>query len=215
MKAGKIKGNFVKVKRIENGLSISRVAKKIGMSEATVYAIEAGDRSLSFKVVDKVMDSIGIDQKYRKFLVYPEDILERSKISKGEFLKLMRLEKGLNIPELAKLVGISVSTLSCIEIGTRNLTNDVYKRLADSLGLDGIKYADLDIEKAFIIYATDVDYKVPIIKSICLSKEEALKNRSELKKEFPNSVWRMKELSFDTRVKARNKEVSCLVSASN
>lgn len=204
MKAEKSKGLFIKMKRHQRVMSIKEVADKVGLSEATIYAIEAGDRNLSFKTVDAVMEAMKIEEKYRRYLLYPEGILEKDVLARGEFIKLMRLEKCFNIPELAKMIGVSTSTLSCIEIGSRNLTNKVYKKLADKLGMEDITYSELNAENIYMVYAIDVDYKVPVIKAVCLSEEDAIKEKNILKKEYPTIVWRIKEFSTGINVEENN-----------
>lgn len=198
MKAESNKGLFIKMKRNQRVLSIREVSEQVGLSEATIYAIEAGDRNLSFKTVDAIMNAIKIENKYRKYLLYPEGILDKDVLSKGEFLKLMRLEKGFNIPELADMVGVSTSTLSCIEIGSRNLTHKVYKKLSEKLSIEHISYMSLDTEKMYMVYAIDVDYKIPIIKAVCLTEKDSIEEKNKLKKKYPTSVWRIKEFSTDT-----------------
>lgn len=204
MKAEKSKGLFIKMKRHQRVMSIKEVAEKVELSEATIYAIEAGDRNLSFKAVDAVMEAMKIEEKYRRYLLYPEGILEKDVLTRGEFIKLMRLEKCFNIPELAKMIGVSTSTLSCIEIGSRNLTNKVYKKLADKLGMEDIAYSELNAENIYMVYAIDVDYKVPVIKAVCLSEEDAIKEKNILKKEYPTIVWRIKEFSTGINVEENN-----------
>ena len=207
MKSEKIKGNFIKLKRLEKGLSINEVAKKVGLSGATIYAIEAGDRKLVSKVVDNMMNVLDIDPMYRKFLIYPEDILKREVLSRGEYLKLLRLESGLTIPELSKQIGVSVSTLSCIEISTRNITNEVYKELASVLGISDIKYTDLNVSKLFVLYAIDPKYRIPIIEGTYLSRQSVSLAKQSAKENCENLLWRIKEYDFETKIKAREKSV--------
>jgi transcriptional regulator with XRE-family HTH domain len=49
------------------------------------------------------------------------------------YLKFLRLQRGLTIKELAERVGISASTLSYIERGEQTASEDVVQKIATAL----------------------------------------------------------------------------------
>lgn len=62
--------------------------------------------------------------------------MERDDLAFGEYLKKLRLKRGLTLKELAELSGISPSYLSRIERGERNVPHPrLFKKLAPALNL--------------------------------------------------------------------------------
>lgn len=207
MKIEKIKCEFLKSKREEAKLSIDEVAKSVGLSSATIYAIELGSRKVSIKLIDKIISTLGLDPMYKKFLIYPEDILLKETLTRGEYIKFIRMESGLKLPELSKEIGVAVSTLSCIEISSRNLTGRVYDKIAECLDIKNIEYMDFKTPKAFMLYSLD-ENKIPLIEGIYLNREELEKARAVVKNKYKNYLWRVREYEFDTTVKERREKKS-------
>jgi transcriptional regulator with XRE-family HTH domain len=56
--------------------------------------------------------------------------------SLGNYLRELRLSKGLTLQALAKAISIDTSLLSKIELGERGLNMDLVPRLADALQMD-------------------------------------------------------------------------------
>jgi DNA-binding transcriptional regulator YiaG len=53
----------------------------------------------------------------------------------GEQVKEIRIAKGLSVTKLAELTGMGKSTISMIETGKRNITDETRKRLREALGI--------------------------------------------------------------------------------
>lgn len=206
MKIEKSKGSFFKSKREELGLSINKVAASVGLSSATIYAIEFGSRRISIESIDKLMKVLSIDPIYKKYLVYPEDLLSRDTLTRGEYIKFLRMNYGIKLPELSKEIGVAVSTLSCVEISSRNLTEKVYDKISNYLEITNVKYTDFSSPKAYMLYAMDKN-EIPLIEGIYLNKQELEKARSVIKTKYKSYVWRVKEYEFDTTVRER-KEIN-------
>lgn len=188
------KGTFIRRIRLENGVRAVKVCEDVLISEATFYAMEGGTRGITPRIALELMKSIGIDDKYRRFLLYPIDILERDVITRGEFVKLKRLDSGENITSLAEKIDVSVSILSCIEKGTRRVSKKVFPKLAQVFGLEGITYEQFYSNdfKVRVIYRIDEFYKVPIIDGLYVQEEEYECRLKQLQSE-DGELWYTKE----------------------
>lgn len=167
------KGSFIRRMRLENGVRAVKVCQDTFISEATFYAMEVGTRGITPRIASELVKSIGIDEKYRRYLLYPIDILERDTITRGEFVRLKRLDIGYNVTSLAEKLGVSVSILSCIEKGTRRVSKRVYPKLAQVFGLEGISYEQFYSKdfKVTVIYRMDELYKVSVIDGLYVQDE--------------------------------------------
>jgi len=61
-----------------------------------------------------------------------------------EWLKYKRIYKGFSQEELAKLVGIDNTSISKYEVGERNPSVDVAKKIADILEFSWVKFYETD-----------------------------------------------------------------------
>lgn len=202
------KGAFIRRVRLENGVRAVKVCADAKISEATFYAMEGGTRGITPRVALELMQSIGIDEKYRSFLLYPVDILERNTLTRGEFIKLKRLDMGENVTSLAERIGVSVSILSCIEKGTRRASKKVYPKLAEVFGLQGVtyeKYCSKDF-KVKIIYRMDDFYKVPIIDGLYVQEEEYAA-RLDCLQQKDGDIWDTKEYELVSENFEKNEDV--------
>lgn len=57
-------------------------------------------------------------------------------LSTGEYLRLLRLDKGLSQKELADAIGVDFTLVSKIELGERTLGLDMIPNLASALEMD-------------------------------------------------------------------------------
>jgi len=61
-----------------------------------------------------------------------------------EWLKYKRIYKGFSQEELAELVGIDNTSISKYEVGERNPSVDVAKKIADILEFNWVKFYETD-----------------------------------------------------------------------
>lgn len=195
------KGKLIREIRKEKKIHALDICKAIGVSDASFYSMEIGKRGITPKVVKKLIVALGIDEKYKKFLLYPEEIMSVNKMTKGEFIRIKRLDCGLNKTELAKCLGVSVALLSCIEREKRNISEPMYSKMEKVLDLEKVPYKVFKEEdlKGNLIYRTDWKTKNPIIDGIYL-KEETVKERMEqLKKD--KYAWKIKKYEISSERK--------------
>ena len=57
----------------------------------------------------------------------------KSKITAGDNLKIYRLNKGLSLGKLAKIIGVLPSNISEMERGKRGISKDIAKKLSLAL----------------------------------------------------------------------------------
>lgn len=187
------KGEFIRNQRMEKKVRAVKVCEDINLAEATLYAMEVGTRGITPRIVEELINSIGIDEKYRNFLLYPEDILSREDMCKGEFFKLKRLDQGVNVTAFSEYTGVSVSLISCIENGTRSVTKKIYSKLAPKLAIGDISYEDFDAckLKVKIAYRMDRKYNIPIFGGVYL--DDGTVDVNDVLDLTPNSDWKVKE----------------------
>lgn len=191
------KGDFLKRKRIEKGVKLKEVAKDTRMSPSSIYAIEAGSRNLTARIVEEIMYAIGIEDKYKRFLLYPDGILNKGYLTQGEYLKLKRMDIGLNVSDLAQYIGISVSMLSYIESGSRRITKDIFYKLAKPLDIN-IDYEEFmrDNLNVYLIYTMDEEWGIPIIDNFYFSAEKAISKKKEYEVNNSGLLWKVIEFKI-------------------
>lgn len=191
------KGNFIRTVRMENGVRAVKICREVSISEASLYAMEVGTRGITPNMVEEMIQSVGINEKYKKFLLYPRDILEKDRLSTGELIRLKRLESGVNMTCLAEKLGVSVSILSCIEKGIRRVSKKMYPLLAKAIGMDNVSYDLFNSNEmtAKIIYRMSDEYEgVPVIDGIYLLDKEFEKRLKSLKRQSKD--WKVKECAI-------------------
>lgn len=191
------KGDFLRRKRIEKGVKLKEVAKDTRMSPSSIYAIEAGSRNLTARIVDEIMYAIGIEDKYKKFLLYPDGILTKGYLTQGEYLKLKRMDIGLNASDLAQYIGISISMLSYIESGARRITKDIFYKLAKPLEID-ITYEEFMQEdlNIYLLYTTDMEWGIPVIDNFYFSAEKAITEKKKYELAEDGLLWKVIEFKM-------------------
>lgn len=139
-------GERIKRKRLDAGLSQIEVAKKIGISQATVSNWEIGKLNPTDTELTKLGDIIG--KVYRPQVnaetgqpknKEPESN-EESQSDESPFsvwLRTNRLKKGFSIPELASKANVTPPTLYAIEAGKiSNPQEKTQKKIEKALGVD-------------------------------------------------------------------------------
>lgn len=203
------KTTFLRRRRREIGLRLEDVAEGINMSEATVYAIEMESRGIPKKKIDDILRTLCIEDKYKKFLLYPDDIMSKKSITIGEILKIKRIEKGYKLNDLQSLTGLSISSISCMESGRRTFTKKAYSKIGEILDISSEDFRLMcsSGRKMYMVYSIDVKYKVPIIKQIFMSEAKAKDYRAKLVKEQGNVLWRIKEYDIESRVPVHSSKI--------
>ena len=199
MKIEKVKGNFLRKYRTEKGIEIKEVASGVGLSLASIYSIEKGSRTIPSNKIDKILSVLGLDLLYKNFLICSEDILLKDVITRGEYIRMKRAQAGLRIPELSRNTDVAVSTLSCIELSTRNLTPAVYQKIYKKLDMEKISYLELESSNIYMLYAQDMN-NIPLIEGFYFNKKDLERSKIMLESTHVKYVWKIKKYEFDTSV---------------
>jgi transcriptional regulator with XRE-family HTH domain len=101
--------------RMDNGMLAKELGKLLGVDLATVFNWELNKTIPLYRQCRKIREITGLEFEYT-----PKDRRKHKPApgSLGEKLRNKRLKLGLTLKELSKILGISVSTLVCLESPT-------------------------------------------------------------------------------------------------
>lgn len=120
-------GEIVSYYRIKRGLTRDELTAALGINKSYLSAIETGGRIPSASLLLMISKTLKINIK----LLMPD--VPDNEASIGEKVRYYRRLKGLKQKELAELVGVEPSTISRIERNIVNLSDDLRKRMAETL----------------------------------------------------------------------------------
>ena len=104
------------------GLGPAELARIADVSAGAVYSWERGDAAPGVDTLARVAKALGVP------------ITELVRIPEGErFLGDLRVMAGLTQPQLAKMSGMSTSSLAQLERGQARIKTEVAQRIADAL----------------------------------------------------------------------------------
>ena len=129
-----------KIVELRNKLGLSRAsfAKALDISPSQMARIEAGKVVLSDEFLQKICSTFHVNPAYFEGTVEVDEAvkvvsLEEEMKQVGKRLKQARLEKGLTLKELSKMIDLSDSQLCLIENGTNKLSEKRAVNLGEAL----------------------------------------------------------------------------------
>ena len=129
-----------KIVELKNKLGLSRAsfAKALDISPSQMARIEAGKVVLSDEFLQKICSTFHVNPAYFEGTVEVDEAvkvvsLEEEMKQVGKRLKQARLEKGLTLKELSKMIDLSDSQLCLIENGTNKLSEKRAVNLGEAL----------------------------------------------------------------------------------
>ena len=129
-----------KIVELRNKLGLSRAsfARALDISPSQMARIEAGKVVLSDEFLQKICSTFHVNPAYFEGTVEVDEAvkvvsLEEEMKQVGKRLKQARLEKGLTLKELSKMIDLSDSQLCLIENGTNKLSEKRAVNLGEAL----------------------------------------------------------------------------------
>lgn len=126
-------GLLVRSSRHDRKLSLALFAKEVGVTRARLSQIELGRAKMnkSYRTLKRLAALCDVDLDLLKELV----IQATHRGTVGWLVQMRRLELGLSQREVAIKIGVSTSTITCIEKNAnRRLTLPVLKKVENFLG---------------------------------------------------------------------------------
>lgn len=129
---------YIKKLREYLELSLNAFGKPLGYSGTHITRFERGIHEPSEDTIALICEVYGVNPGYFRGEVSVEDAVKKTTKSemrrmKGERIKTVRLERGLNQRELAQLSGLSDVHVCNIENGEFNISGKSAERLAEVL----------------------------------------------------------------------------------
>lgn len=128
----------MKAARAELGLSQAMLAEKTGLSVTTVNHTERCTSRPDLTTLEKIAAALNNNVSQMllqgKLLMVRETESTRKRLAVN--LKKLRKERKLTQTELAVKSGLSLSTISCVELGKSAATVDALHQMAVSLDVD-------------------------------------------------------------------------------
>jgi transcriptional regulator with XRE-family HTH domain len=159
-------GERIKKLRVGFGFSQEEFAKKIGMSQSTLWKIEKGtSRKVKREWLEKIELALDLEKNSLKEALKPKPIVLEKELFFPNQIKSYRKQKNMTQHEFGELVGITQSVVSDIENGGR-VQLDVLAKINTLLGtktefpLEGtLRIACYDLEGNLLEVVEGLSYK--------------------------------------------------------
>ena len=144
-------GHILRKARYKVGLNLNDVAERLGVSRENLYLVEIGSSkpyehniliqlSKMLEMEDGVLNDASVaTQTYlanKRKLDLALQYQVSQDMSLGLTVRLLRKRASLSIDKLASKIGISVGQLNKIELGDKDVGNNLMIDIADALGVD-------------------------------------------------------------------------------
>lgn len=144
-------GLIVKHLRTMAGLSVQLLAKKIGKSAGWVSEIENENgrcrlTEQAFEQIVEALDGKSRRAMFRTWVANHKNLERVDRTFDGAVLKYIRRRQGISVPTAAQLTGLSMSHLSNLENGKRNMTHDLRVRLMKTYGYSPSSFKNLSTD---------------------------------------------------------------------
>lgn len=172
-------GNFIKRMRVENSLSQTFVAKKLGLSRPTYMAIEAGKRQITIEEATKIANLFNLTLEQ---LVNEEKPIPKIYVSKEKVKKKEERELRISIPQknIEKFKEVLLYILS--KVGAKpNVGETVLYKLLYFIDFDYYeKYEEQLIGATYIknhFGPTPVEFKILVEEMVKNGELESIKSK--------------------------------------
>jgi len=149
-------GMLVKTLRRLKGWSQRELARRAGVSGATIAKLEDNTGNITVETIQKIVSALGLsfeeavkiakdEQNFANYILSPEILIQTSKSEfksrttgnieekVGKILKKHREQKGLSLEQLSETTGIPTNLLANLELGKEELNLTVLKKVANVL----------------------------------------------------------------------------------